>query len=78
MDVTDRQPQTAPALDGLVRTGNTAVILTARILALAEDSGASQVEILSALGAVRELVLSFPISLVTSEGGESSAPAAQS
>jgi hypothetical protein len=62
-DVTGRQVQTDPALDRLVRSGNISVILAAKILALIQDSGASQVEILSALGAVRELLPALHISL---------------
>jgi len=61
-DVTGQQSD--PALDRLVRSGNMAVILTARILGLIQDSGASRVEVLCALGAVKELLHSFPISLV--------------
>jgi hypothetical protein len=62
-----RQHQTDPAIARLVRSGNMAVLLAAKILAMIEDSGASQVEVFSALGAVRELVPALPISLVTAE-----------
>jgi hypothetical protein len=53
--------QTDPALDRLVRSGNMAVILTARILALIEDSGATQTEVMAALGAVEKLLLTLPM-----------------
>jgi hypothetical protein len=39
-----------------------AVILTARILALIEDSGATQTEVIAALGAVEKLLLTLPLS----------------
>jgi len=74
-DATGRQVKTDPALERLVRSGSMSVLLAANILALIEDSGASQVEILSALGAVRELVPSLPISLVTSDRDPESPPA---
>ena len=61
--------QTDPALDRLVRSGNMSVLLTAKILALIEDSGATQVEILSAIGAVRQLIPSLPISLNAADDG---------
>ncbi len=51
------QRQTDPALKRLVRTGNMGVLLSARILALSEDSGASKVEVLAALGAVEKLLV---------------------
>jgi hypothetical protein len=64
--VTGRE-QSDPALDRLVRSGNMAVILTARILALIEDSGASKLEVISALGVVEKLLLTLPMSFKTEE-----------
>jgi hypothetical protein len=55
---------TDPLLEKLLHSGDMSILLVARILDLINSSGATQLEIFSALGAVRELVPSLPISLV--------------
>lgn len=59
-----------PALDRLGRSGNMSIILTARILVLLQDSGASQVEAHSALNACTALFSSMGASTVSTTASE--------
>jgi len=65
---TGRQMQTDPALDQAGAIGQHGSILSARILALIEDSGASLVQIYSALNAAKEIAGTLAISLVHEAG----------